>query len=86
MVGSIFDNIASGSLCTMEDSWNAARAAAFDVDIDSMPMKMHMPISQDGGNLSGGQRRRLLIASALVLKPSIGANGLCARLIARQMM
>jgi ABC-type bacteriocin/lantibiotic exporter with double-glycine peptidase domain len=71
MAGSIFDNIASGSLCTLEDARSAARAAAFDADIESMPMGMHTPISEGGGNLSGRQRQRLLIARALVLKPSI---------------
>jgi NHLM bacteriocin system ABC transporter ATP-binding protein len=69
--GSLYENIVCGSLCTLEDAWEAARAAAFDVDIESMPMKMHTPISEGGANISGGQRQRLLIARALVTKPSI---------------
>jgi NHLM bacteriocin system ABC transporter ATP-binding protein len=71
MGGSIFDNIVCGALCTLDDAWEAARAAGFDADIEAMPMKMHTPISEGGGNLSGGQRQRLLIARALVAKPGI---------------
>jgi ABC-type bacteriocin/lantibiotic exporter with double-glycine peptidase domain len=71
MAGSIYDNIVCGSLCTLEEAWDAARAAAFDADIETMPMKMHTPISEGGSNISGGQRQRLLIARALVSKPSI---------------
>jgi ATP-binding cassette subfamily C protein len=71
MAGSIYDNIVCGSLCTLADAWEAARAAAFDDDINQMPMKMHTPISEGGGNISGGQRQRLLIARALVSKPAI---------------
>ena len=61
---------------------DAAKAAAFDVDIDSMQMKMHTPILEGVENLSGGQRQSLLIGRALELSR---ANGLFARLIARQM-
>lgn len=71
MAGSIFDNIVCGSLCTLDEAWEAARAAAFDIDIEAMPMKMHTPISEGGGNISAGQKQRLLIARALVMKPSI---------------
>lgn len=68
---SIFENISSGALVTMDESWEAARMAGFAQDIEQMPMGMHTVISEGGTNLSGGQRQRLLISRALVLKPRI---------------
>ncbi|MEH2093837.1 NHLP bacteriocin export ABC transporter permease/ATPase subunit [Nostoc sp. 'Peltigera membranacea cyanobiont' 213] len=68
---SIFENISSGALVTMDEAWEAVRMAGFADDIKSMPMEMHTVISEGGTNLSGGQRQRLLIARALVLKPRI---------------
>lgn len=68
---SIFENISSGALVTMDEAWEAARMAGFASDIESMPMGMHTVISEGGTNLSGGQRQRLLIARSLVLKPKI---------------
>jgi ATP-binding cassette subfamily C protein len=71
MVGSIFDNIASGAQITLDEAWEAARASGFADDIAAMPMAMHTVVSEGGSNLSGGQRQRLLIARALVLQPKI---------------
>jgi NHLM bacteriocin system ABC transporter ATP-binding protein len=71
MSGSIFENICCGGNRTLDEAWEAARAAGLAADIENMPMGMHTVISEGGGNISGGQRQRLLIARALVLKPSI---------------
>jgi NHLM bacteriocin system ABC transporter ATP-binding protein len=71
MSASIFENIASGALITMDEAWAAARMAGFAEDVESMPMGMHTVVSEGGTNLSGGQRQRLLIARSLVLKPKI---------------
>jgi NHLM bacteriocin system ABC transporter ATP-binding protein len=69
--GSIFENIASGLVITLDEAWNAARDAGLDEDINVMPMGMHTIVSEGGGNLSGGQRQRLLIARALATNPKI---------------
>jgi len=68
---SIFENIAGGAQITLDEAWEAARMSGLADDIAAMPMQMHTVISEGGGNISGGQRQRLLIARSLVLKPRI---------------
>jgi ATP-binding cassette subfamily C protein len=68
---SIFENIAGGAQITLDEAWEAARMSGLADDIAAMPMQMHTVISEGGGNISGGQRQRLLIARALALKPRI---------------
>lgn len=71
MSASIFENIASSALISMDEAWEAAKMAGFADDILAMPMGMHTVVSEGGTNLSGGQRQRLLIARALALRPRI---------------
>lgn len=68
---SIFRNIASSTASlTLDEAWEAARAAGLAEDIEAMPMGMHTVLPETGG-LSGGQKQRLLIARALARKPRI---------------
>jgi NHLM bacteriocin system ABC transporter ATP-binding protein len=69
--GDIYSNIVGNSGRSVEDAWQAARAAALAADIEAMPMGMHTVISQGGATLSGGQQQRLLIARALASRPAI---------------
>ncbi|MDL2216448.1 ATP-binding cassette domain-containing protein [Desulfovibrio sp. OttesenSCG-928-M14] len=67
--GSILENITTGTGHTLEDAWEALRLAAFDKDVEAMPMGIHTLVSPE--TISGGQQQRILIARALVGKPSI---------------
>src|SRR5262249_22321264 len=49
----------------------AARLAGLEEDIRAMPMEMHTLVGEGGGNLSSGQRQRLLIARAIVHRPRV---------------
>ncbi len=71
MSGSIWENIAGGTIVTQDEAWEALQMAGLGDDIQAMPMGIHTIISEGGGNLSGGQRQRLFIARALVHKPQI---------------
>ena len=70
--GDVFSNITiTAPWCTREDAWEAARLAGIAKDIEALPMGMNTLISEGGGGFSGGQKQRLLIARALLNKPSI---------------
>jgi NHLM bacteriocin system ABC transporter peptidase/ATP-binding protein/NHLM bacteriocin system ABC transporter ATP-binding protein len=68
----IFSNIVGlAPFLNMDDAWQAARLAGLEDDIRRMPMEMHTLVGEGGGNLSSGQRQRLLIARAIVRRPKI---------------
>lgn len=70
--GDIFSNIiVTAPWKTLDDAWEAAKLAGIDEDIRSMPMNMNTLIFEGGGGISGGQKQRLMIARAVIGKPSI---------------
>lgn len=65
--GTIFDNIAYGKEgATMEEVVAAAKAARIHSYIMRLPQGYHTIISEDGGNISKGQKQLLTIARAML--------------------
>ncbi len=65
--GTIFDNIAYGKEgATMEEVVEAAKAARIHSYIMRLPQGYHTVISEDGGNISKGQKQLLTIARAML--------------------
>lgn len=54
-----------------KEAWEAAEKAGMAEDIRLMPLGMHTFLSEGSGGISGGQKQRLMIARAIVAKPSI---------------
>jgi NHLM bacteriocin system ABC transporter peptidase/ATP-binding protein/NHLM bacteriocin system ABC transporter ATP-binding protein len=72
MPSDIYSNIVGfAPTLGVEEAWHAARLAGLEDDIRAMPMRMHTLVGEAGGNLSSGQRQRLLIARAIVHRPKI---------------
>ena len=69
--GTVLQNIVGSSGLKEEDAWEAARKVSFDKDISEMPMGMYTMIPAGGATLSGGQLQRLIIARALIRRPSV---------------
>ena len=65
--GTIFDNIAYGKEnATMEEVVAAAKAARIHGYIMTLPQGYHTVVSEDGGNISKGQKQLLTIARAML--------------------
>lgn len=70
--GSVYSNIViTAPQLTLADAWEAAEVAGIADDIREMPMQMHTLISEGQGEISGGQRQRLMIARAIAPKPKL---------------
>ena len=70
--GTIESNIKYGDEnITDEQMVEAARIAQAEEFIEAKPLKYQEPISQGGGNVSGGQKQRLSIARAIAINPEI---------------
>ncbi|MGA9276163.1 ABC transporter ATP-binding protein [Ilumatobacter sp.] len=70
--GTVASNLRFGRPdATDEELWQALEIAQASGFVQTMPDGLDSPITQGGTNVSGGQRQRLSIARALVLRPDI---------------
>lgn len=67
----VYNNIAFGMPCTLEDVINAAKIANAHEFISQMESGYETNIGDRGAKLSGGQRQRLAIARAVLKNPPI---------------
>lgn len=72
MPATLLDNILGSQVgLTEKDAWDAAAQVGLADDIRAMQMGMQTLLSDGGGALSGGQAQRVLLARAIVGRPSI---------------
>jgi len=71
MPGNIYSNIAGVSNYSVEYVNDVCKLIGLDVDLKSMPMGLFTMISPGLSTLSGGQRQKILIARAIINKPSV---------------
>jgi NHLM bacteriocin system ABC transporter ATP-binding protein len=69
--GSIFDNVAGAGTYSEADVMDALGLAGLVEDIRQLPMGLHTVVTEGRSTFSGGQRQRLMIARALINRPSI---------------
>ena len=73
LAGSVRENLSYGATHELDDEalWSALDAARVREAISALPTGLDHPIGEDGSGLSAGQKQRLCLARALLMRPSI---------------
>jgi NHLM bacteriocin system ABC transporter ATP-binding protein len=71
IMGNILENITGNLTFSMDEVWAVAEQVGLADEIKALPMGMFTYITDSGNTLSGAQRQLILIARALIQKPSI---------------
>jgi ABC-type multidrug transport system fused ATPase/permease subunit len=73
LAGSVRENLSYGATHELDDEalWSALDAARVREAISALPKGLDHPIGEDGSGLSAGQKQRLCLARALLMRPSI---------------
>lgn len=69
--GTVRENIANGRVVSDTEIFEAIKLSCFDRDLASLPMGLKTLLIGGGAGLSGGQQQRLMMARALVGRPSL---------------
>ena len=69
--GTIRDNVTCGRKFTDEEIKQTLEFCGFADELEGLPMGLDTILPNGGGTLSGGQRQRLMIARAVMAKPSV---------------
>jgi ABC-type bacteriocin/lantibiotic exporter with double-glycine peptidase domain len=69
--GNIYSNIAGVENYTINEVSEIAKMVGLDEDLKTMPMGLFTVISEAVSTLSGGQRQKILLAKALITRPSV---------------
>ncbi len=69
--GTLRDNITLGREISDEEIWNILLESQLDALVSNFPLGLDTIISENGNNLSGGQRQKISLIRTLISKPSI---------------
>ncbi len=71
ITGSLLDNIRMDSNASAEKVLEAIRQADLGDFLSSLPMGLETVLEEDAGNISSGQKQKILIARALIKEPDL---------------